>query len=257
MKPVPDWLCSTPIAYRGLHDSNAGIPENSLAAFDAAAMAGYPVELDVQLSADGVVMVFHDTNLDRLTAERGPIGARTVSELERLLLLGTTEAIPTFSDILRIIAGRVPVIVEIKNDRNPVGPLEAATHNCLKEHGTTNFTVQSFRPESLAWYVAHAPEIVRGQLAWNAENNGTGRTHGRPAMLRRLMFDYLSRPDYISYDIAALPYPPVARARRAGLPVIGYTAHSETEWLHAMPYVDGIIFEGFRPTGNMEERETA
>jgi glycerophosphoryl diester phosphodiesterase len=122
---MPSWLRETPVAHRGLHDQAAGVPENSLAAFRAAADAGYAMEFDVRLSADGIVMVFHDAKLKRLTGRPGLVAETPSAALRQLHLHGTGETIPTLTQVLQVIAGRVPLLIEVKNYGNdPVGPLE-------------------------------------------------------------------------------------------------------------------------------------
>jgi len=249
MSRLPGWLLSEPIAHRGLHDAAAGVIENSLPAFAQAADAGMPVELDVQLSADDVPMVFHDMQLDRLTPAKGAVLAQKSQDLQRLQLHGTGETIPSLAQVLARLAGRVPMVFDIKGLKDPVGICEAAMLQLLSNYPGA-FTIQSFRPERLDWLRHHAPAVVRGQLACDFERpDRVGfLTAPRRAMLKRLMFNYLSRPDYISYDIADLPYRPVTDERRRGLPVIGYTAHSQAELARVQPYIDNIIFEGFRPS---------
>ena len=127
----PAALVKAPFAHRGFHDLNAGRPENSPAAFSAAVERGYAIELDVQLSSDGQAMVFHDYALDRLTAESGPIQQRTAEALAQIKLKGGTDTIQTLPQILSLIDGRVPLLVEIKDQDgamgDAIGPLEVAT----------------------------------------------------------------------------------------------------------------------------------
>ncbi|HZD24631.1 MAG TPA: glycerophosphodiester phosphodiesterase family protein [Alphaproteobacteria bacterium] len=246
---VPDWLLAPPVAHRGLHDAGKGIPENSLAAFAAAVAAGYGIELDVRPAADGTVMVFHDATLARLTGAEGRVDALDAAALGRLRLAGTDEAIPRFAEVLDLIAGRVPLLVELKTfESTRIGPLEQATLALLKGY-VGPFAVQSFSPLTLRWFREAAPEVVRGQLSGNFERyaDAGGMPRGRRAMLRRLMFNYHSRPHYISYDVGDLPYAPVAAERRAGRPVVGFTVRSEAEARRLAPYMDNMIFEGFRP----------
>ncbi|KMO15708.1 glycerophosphodiester phosphodiesterase family protein, partial [Methylobacterium platani] len=113
-RSAPDWLTARPIAHRGLHDRHAGIPENTLAAAEAAIAGGYAIECDVQLSRDGEAMVFHDAGLGRLTGADGLVRERDAADLKALTVLGSGEPVPTLPDFLRRIAGRTPLIVEVK-----------------------------------------------------------------------------------------------------------------------------------------------
>jgi glycerophosphoryl diester phosphodiesterase len=244
----PSWLTEVPVAHRGLHNIDAGLPENSLAAFDAAALAAYPVEFDVRLARDGTVMVFHDATLDRLTGRTGRVIDLDAAELQSLRLAGSDQCIPTFAQVLALLDGRVPAIVEIKSFEGAVGPCEEATLKVLESyHG--EYTIQSFNPYCLDWVRRHAPEIIRGQLSGNFERYDSHQPLGQRKMLRRLMFDYLSQPDYISYDVNDLPYLPVEQERARGRPNIAFTVKSQAQYERIAPYVDNIIFEGFRPGG--------
>jgi glycerophosphoryl diester phosphodiesterase len=121
----PD-LLRLPIAHRALHDLQARAPENSMPAIRAAIEEGYAIEIDLQLSADGVPMVFHDDELDRLTYETGPVRARSVAELQRIRVRHSPEPIPTFRQVLAEVAGRVPLLIEIKDQSGCMGPTDGA-----------------------------------------------------------------------------------------------------------------------------------
>lgn len=248
MSRVPGWLCARPVAHRGLHDRAAGAPENSLAAFAAAVAAGYPVEFDVRLARDGTVMVFHDAALDRLTGRTGRVIDADAGELRTLRLAGSAETIPTFAEVLGVLDGKVGAIVEIKSFEGPVGPSETATLAVLRDYRGP-FAIQSFNPASLAYVHRHASAIVRGQLSGNFERYRDDLPLNQRRMLRRLMYDYLSQPDYISYDVDDLPYLPVERERRRGRPNIAFTVKNAAQHQRMAPHVDNIIFEGFTPEG--------
>ena len=254
MSRVPDWLMHRPIAHRGLHDESRAIVENSLPAFWAAARAGYPIELDVRLLADGEVAVFHDRELDRLTGASGAIASRTSKELSTITLSDASTGddpkrddarIPLLRDVLDLIAGATPLLIEIKNE-GEVGALETATAaTLLKYRGP--FVIQSFNPDTVLWWRERAPDVVRGLLAgdfrYEAVDEKTRRRLQNMEDLERCA------PDFIGYDIRLLPFERVAKERKAGRPVIGWTARSREDAERALPHVDNIIFEGFDPTG--------
>ncbi|MFN6979350.1 MAG: glycerophosphodiester phosphodiesterase family protein, partial [Gemmobacter sp.] len=162
---LPAAFLATPIAHRGYHDRAAGRIENSRAAVTAAVAAGYGIEIDLQLSADGRAMVFHDDTLDRLTAERGPVAARTAEALGAIALTGGGEAIPSFAEILALVAGRVPLLVEIKDQDGAmgasVGALEAAAAGDLAGYAGP-VAVMSFNPHSMMAMARLAPDVPRG-----------------------------------------------------------------------------------------------
>ena len=148
-----------PIAHRAYH--GPGKPENSRAAIRAAVEAGYGIEIDLQPAADGTPMVFHDATLDRMTDATGPVTARSVAELDRIRLGGTDETIPTLAEILQTIAGRVALLVEIKDQGEALGALEARTAEVLAGYQGP-LAVMSFNPHSVLAMASAAPEITRG-----------------------------------------------------------------------------------------------
>ncbi|MDR1815832.1 MAG: glycerophosphodiester phosphodiesterase [Clostridiales Family XIII bacterium] len=237
------WLRTRPVAHRGLHDGNRAVPENSMAAFRAAAAAWHPIETDVQLTKDGWLVCFHDFDLMRMTGAQGFVRERTLAELRELRLAKTTEAIPTLEELLETVGDRVPLLIEIKNDGR-AGLLEdrlcGTLYDCGRRYGTV-FAVQSFNPFSLARVRKNRPEILRGQLcAWFTKNQ---LPLYKRVPLRRFRLNFLSKPDFISYAIGDLPNPQVAAFRAAGLPVLGWTARTEAEREKAARYCDNIIFE--------------
>lgn len=235
------WLLKTPIAHRGLYN-NITIPENSMPAFEHAVKNGYPIELDVQLLSDGHIAVFHDTYLERLTDQRGSILRKTSKVVKKIRLLDTDEKIPLFEDVLDLVKGKVPLLIEIKNRRR-VGKLESRLLEILLNY-KGEYAVESFNPFSVKWFRENAPRIIRGQLSGAI---GTKREINNRALLRGAFFRILTRPDFIAYDIRYLPSRKVSRLRNLGFPVIGYTAKSKTSFQNALQYCDNVIFEGFNP----------
>lgn len=155
------WLVTRPIAHRGLHDSDQGIPENSLASFDRASINGFPAELDVQLSNDGHVVVFHDTNLIRMTGMNAVVHETSYSVMSRLRLHESDERIPTLTEVLDLVDDRVPIIVEVKS-AHAAGNLEGKVLKILRSRKQTAAIV-SFNPRSLRYFRAMAPELPLGQ----------------------------------------------------------------------------------------------
>jgi len=243
-----DWLRNLPVAHRGLHDASKGLIENSPSAFEAAARAGYAIELDVHASLDGVVIVFHDKELDRVTRETGLLKERTAHELSQVLLDGSADTIPTLRDVLGQVAGRVPLLIEIKNTGRHVGALENAVADLLATYNG-EVAVQSFNPYSMGWFADNAPKILRGQISegYRDEKEDVHLSPLERFALRHILMSPVSRPNFIAYDCAALPAPGPRVARAIGLPILSWTVRSERTWDRIRPYVDNIIFEGFRP----------
>lgn len=237
------WILNVPVAHRGLHSGDAGCPENSLPAFEAALRAGYAVELDVRLSADQDVVVFHDRDLERMTGRRSPIALCSRGEIRRLRLLGTAHRVPSLVEVLDLVGEKVPLLVEIK-DQPRLSELCAATYSRLRRHRGP-FAVQSFNPRAMGWFARHAPEVLRGQIS--GDFRGEDLPFHKKFLLERLLLNRVSRPHFIAYDHRALPCRPVARARGRGLPVLAWTVRSEHDAARALRHSDNVIFEGFRP----------
>ena len=245
--PLPAGFCARPFAHRGLHDRAQGRIENSRAAVQAAVAAGYAIEIDVQLSSDGDAMVFHDDTLDRLTREKGPVRDRTAAELGTIPLAGGIgETIPTLAEVLALVAGRVPMAVEIKDqggtmDAAGVGPLEARVAALLGGYAGP-VAPMSFNPEAIAEMARLAPALPRGLVA--------GGDYGalpaaKAEALRGLADAGRVGAAFVSVFHRELPAPRVAALRKAGVAVLCWTIRSPAEAAAAAPHVDAITFEGF------------
>lgn len=244
----PDFLRLS-LAHRGLHDRAAGVIENSLSAMRAAADAGYGIEIDVQVSADGAAMTFHDDALDRLTAEAGPVNARRAADLARIALTGGGgDLIPTLAETLAVVAGRVPVVIEIKRQADGPGPLAAATAAALASYSGLA-AVMSFDPRAIAWFRDNAPNVPRGLVshAFDDPKDDAGLSAAARAALADLAhFDTLGA-DFVSYGATDLPRPAVAALRARGVPALCWTIRTEAAARAALRHADNITFEGFRP----------
>jgi glycerophosphoryl diester phosphodiesterase len=239
--PSPEkvgWLGTVRYAHRGLH--GPGIPENSLSAFRAAIERGMGIECDVQRSADGQAMVFHDFELDRLTAEQGAVGQRNVEELTRIELSGSHDRIPTLRRMLDEVAGRVPILIEIKSKRGSfkhAGALCQAVRRTLEGYPGQH-AIMSFDPRVVRWFADRSPLTVRG-LVMTEEND-----KALPGRIRRRLFLWKARPDFLAYDIRDLPSRFAASQRRRGLPVLTWTVRSAEHRERAAEYADAPIAEG-------------
>lgn len=234
------WLVKDYIAHRGLH--NDSLPENSLGAFANAINEGYAIELDVQQIADGTVIVFHDYSLSRMTGKDGYTKNLIKAELSSYTLANTEYYIPTLAEVLQLVDGQVPLLIEIKNE-GKVGSLEKATYDLLKDYNG-DFAIQSFNPYSLEWFKNNAPNIWRGQLSsfFKGENLSFAK---RFALKRMLLNKKVSCPDFISYNVDNLPNFYVNRYKK--LPLLAWVVRSQTEYMKAVKHCDNIIFEGFEP----------
>lgn len=228
-------------AHRGLFDLSQGVAENSLAAFSLAAERGFGIELDVQLSSDGTPMIFHDKTLDRACGVSGRLCEKSERELAELSLFGIPDArIPTLAEVLTLVDGRVPLLVEIKEHPSPSAVSSAVAP--LLDTYRGRYLVEAFHPLSLLWFRRHRPAVLRGQLSSAFLRNPKTRTP-RYAILHFFLLNFLSRPDFIAYKLHDRASP-VIRILRAlfGVPLLGWTARTEAEY--GAPGFDTLIFEG-------------
>ena len=239
---LPDWITARPIAHRGLFDPGRSIPENSLAGVRAAIESGYPAELDLRAAKDGVA-VFHDSDLGRMTARGGRVSEMPLAELRRITLAKTGETIPSLEDVLDLTNGRVPLMLEIKNDGRP-GSLERTLRDRLVSY-RGDAAVVSFNPFSLGWFARHAPDIPRGQTA--ARFTDSGLPAWRRVLQRNFLLNFISRPHFLLYELESLPQPAASFWRRCGMKLIAYTVRSSADVMAAREHADNFIFEKIRP----------
>jgi glycerophosphoryl diester phosphodiesterase len=197
---------------------------------------GFGVELDVQLSRDGEAMVFHDYQLDRLTAGKGPVAARTAAELQSLRLNLCGERMPRLTEALSIVGGRQPLLIEVKSPHRQVARLCAAVARALAGYRGA-VAAMSFNPEVGAWFGRHAPDTLRGLVVTESGNRGLRGRIARPLALWR------ARADFLAYDIRDLPSRFAGAERLRGVPVYTWTVRSEADRARASAHADQIIFE--------------
>ena len=231
-------------AHRGLH--GGGRAENSLSAFKAAADAGFAIELDVRLSSDGVLMVFHDDTLDRMTEVTGRVDSVTAKELSALTLGGTEDTIPTFAEVLELVGGRVPILVEIKEDAGKYCVTEK-TVEALKAY-KGEFLIESFNPLALARVKKLMPDAVRGILS---ESFLKEKKYRSPTyfLLQNLLLNFLCKPDFVAFNHEHSKNCALRLVRRIfRVPTLAWTVRSEREERLAKSHgFDGIIFENYNP----------
>lgn len=234
------WLVETPIAHRGLHGKN--VPENSLLAFSKAIEKGYAIEFDVQMLADGTLVLFNDESLARMTGNDGYLKYLHKEDLKALTLKGTKEHIPTLEQALELVDGKVPLLIEIKNPYK-VGKIEQAVIDVLKKY-KGEFAVQSFNPYSVGYFKKHAPNFVRGQLS--SYFKGERLNFFKKLVLRRMSLNKkVSEPHFINYEESALPNRYVKKYKN--LPLLAHVVKSKEEYLKVVKYCDNIVFENFDP----------
>lgn len=235
-------------AHRGLHDNRAGIPENSLIAFRRAVEEGFGIELDVQLTGDGIPVVFHDFTLKRICGTEGKPGEYTYEELRKLRLCGTQEQIPKLEEVLQLVDGRVPLIVELKIERTDMSLCPAVDRLLSAYQGL--YCIESFNPLAVFWYRRHRREVVRGQLsdAFLKEGEYVGTIS---FLLQNLLLNWVSRPDFIAYNCK---YPKILSRRICRSlyhsKAAAWTIRSREQLAEAKKHFDMFIFDSFMPTNH-------
>jgi glycerophosphoryl diester phosphodiesterase len=249
--PLPAAFLTRPLAHRALHDRAAGRPENSRAAVRAAIAAGYGIEIDVQMSADGQAMVFHDEDLDRLTTRHGPVRNRTAADLGRITLRDAEDGIPTLPEVLALVAGRVPLLIEVKDQTLTMsetdGRLESATAAALHPYAGP-VAVMSFNPHAVAWMARLAPQLPRGLTTsaydpedWSPLPEATcSRLRGIPDYDR-------TGASFVSHEAADLSRPRVAALKAQGAAILCWTTRSPAAEDQARRVAHNITFEGYAP----------
>lgn len=236
------WLTDVFVAHRGLFDNEKGIPENSLPAFELAAKNGFAIEMDVQASKDGVLVVFHDDTLKRMTGADGKLSDYTFEELSALRLLDTDCQIPTFEQFLQVANG-ANLVVEIKTHAN-IGELEQKVYEALKGY-KGNYCIESFNPFIVRWFKVHAPEVIRGQLSFSFEN--TGFLPFKRWLLAKLKLCVWNGSQFIAYDATTLKGNRAVARFRKKIPVICWTVKSQKQYDELHDYFDNMIFDSFYP----------
>lgn len=234
-----DWLTARPIAHRGLHDLNKSRWENTLSAFHAATDRNYAIECDVHLSSDGVPVVFHDKDLKRLANVEGLIFEKTAAQMADLRIGGTEDHAPTLKETLDLVAGRVPLVIELKGIEGKDEGLVAAVAALLREYDGPA-AIMSFDHWLIRQFAAHAPGIPAGLTA-----------HGNKPEELEAHFSMLAHPiSFVSWGVHDLPSPFVAFARdELSMPVITWTVRDEESRRATQTYADQMTFEGFDPDG--------
>ncbi|MDQ7260801.1 glycerophosphodiester phosphodiesterase family protein [Paracoccus sp. PS-1] len=244
----PDFL-RLPVAHRGLH--GPGVPENSMAAFRAAIAAGYGIECDIQRASDGTALVFHDDDLPRLTGAEGLVSALGIDALSMLRIMGTEEHIPTLAELLDEVAGRVPLLIEIKDQSMrssaEVGDLQAEVARLLSGYDGP-VAVMSFNPHAVAAFHAAAPGVTVGLTTCGYEAGDwpmlDDATRAHLAAIGD--FDRVGA-SFISHDRRDLGNPAVAALKARGVPVLCWTVRSTAAEAEARRVADNITFEHYLP----------
>jgi glycerophosphoryl diester phosphodiesterase len=243
------WLTERPIAHRGLHDASAGIIENTASAFSAAIHAGYGIECDIQVSADGEAMVHHDDALGRLTEGDGALAAMSAAAIQAVRFKQSADRILTLSELCDLVGARVPLLVEIKSRFDGDLRLVARAAAVLARHQDPA-ALMSFDPAPVAWLSRHAPALARGIVAERHYDHPewAAATRAQKFQLAHLLHTPTTRPHFVAYAVRDLPAPgPWVTRNLFRLPLLTWTVRSDDDRRRAAHYADQMIFEGFHP----------
>ena len=246
---LPPVFLGAPLAHRALHDVTDGRPENSRAAIRAAMARGYGLEIDLQLSRDGLAMVFHDDDLDRLTGESGPVAARDAQTLARIRLRGVDEGVPSFAEVLDLVAARAPLLVELKDQHGALGPtdgrLEQAVAQDLQGYEGP-LALMSFNPSMMVEMARLAPDWPRGIVtcAYTARDWPTLSEPTRAHL--QTIPDYVrAGAVFVSHDVHDLHSPHLRKVQDQGAVVFTWTVRSTAQEKEARKVAQNITFEGY------------
>jgi glycerophosphoryl diester phosphodiesterase len=248
--PSLDWLTAKPIAHRGLHNTALGLIENTAGAVRAAVDAGYGIELDLQVTADGEAMVHHDAELGRLTEGKDRLDQLSAAALKRVAFRDSDERMMTLGELCELVDGRVPMLLELKSRFDGDGRLPLRVASVLAGYNGPAAPM-SFDPMQLSWLRQKAPRLPRGIVA--AKYRPHPYWDQMPAWLRHGMGSLLpgvltGRPHFVAYACSDLPALAPWLARHVlCLPLMTWVVRSDAERQRAMRFADQIIFEGFRP----------
>ncbi len=226
------------IAHRGLFDREK-IPENSMLAFEKAIEKGYAIELDVNMTKDGYIVVFHDNSLKRMTGIKNDIATMTLSEIKKLKLLGTENRIPTFEDVLLQVSGRVPLLIEVKIN-NRYKELMKKLINLLEKYNG-NYSIQSFDPRIVYFLKKNAPQISRGQIS--SKNIREVKSRVLKILLGKMIFNVITKPNFISYQYLSINSKFYLKQKNKGRDVIAWTLKNKEDYEKIKDFCDMVVFE--------------
>lgn len=222
------------IAHRGIHD-NKNIYENTLESFKLAIKKGYIIELDVRITKDKQIVVFHDNNTKRITKQERIVEESTYQELNNQNIIH----IPLLSEVLELVNGKVPLLIELKQT-NKVGELENLFMKIMKKY-KGKYAIQSFNPNVLYWFKRNYPKVLRGQLSYKYNKQKISTI--KKAILSNMLLNIFTKPNFISYKYNELSLEKINKYKKKNIHLIGWTITNEREFNHYKEYYDNLICE--------------
>src|SRR5690554_1390491 len=235
-----NFLTSYKFAHRGLH--NNIIPENSFKSFINAIENGYAIELDIRVTKDNKWVVFHDKSLKRMAKEDINLSDLDYDDLKHHLLGNSLETIPLFENVLNLVNGKTPLLIEIKPIKNKKKHLKTLVN--LLDSYKGDFAIFSFSPFIINWFKKNRPNYIRGQISSFFEDNKL--PNFLKYFYKSMFFNRFTKPEFISYNIENIPNKYINKARSKGIILFGYTARSIEEYQKALKYLDNVVFENFK-----------
>ena len=237
------WLKDHLIAHRGLHTKDGLIPENSFKAFSQALKHGYSIECDLNILNDGTVVVFHDHHMMRLCGKDLYLNEVSYADIKSITYLNTKETILTFKDLLALVDGKVPLLIELK----PFGNMLALCQNVMSLLKTYQgvYAIFSFHPKIVGWFKKNHPSVIRGQISSYFKDEKLGVFN--KYLAKRMVFNRFTKPDFISYDITNLPNKYADYYAKKGLVVLSFAARNQAEFNRIKARYDNVVFEYFNP----------
>lgn len=237
------WLQHNLIAHRGLYTKDQQIPENTIAAFQNALNHGYTIEIDVNLLKDGTVVSYHDPTLKRLFNEEIPLSELTFEDIQTYRFSGG-EGIPSLDEVLQFVNGKVPLLIELK----PFGDVKTLCHQVMKvlQNYTGSYALFSFHPRVVYCLKKHYPHVIRGQIAETYKTNKRLNFIVK-WLLRTMVFNLFTKPDFISYWIHDLPLKRLDKLKAKGMTIISYAAQNQAEFSMVKKHYHNVVFEFFHP----------
>lgn len=231
---------NTLIAHRGLFNNDKGVIENTIQAFEKAIEYKYIIELDVHSISDNIIVVFHDDNLKRLTGIDKKIKECTYNELRKIRLNNTDSYIPTLEEVLQLVDGKVPILIELKYNKF-VGVLEKELMKILSKY-TGEYAIQSFNPLSIIWFRIKHPHILRGQIVSDFKYQKINPV--KSYLLTKMCFNIFSQPNYISFNIHDVELDKIESFKKK-YTVLGWTVKTQEEYMQLREHYDNLICEQF------------
>ena len=238
------WIKESLIAHRGLHSKDKTIPENSIAAISLAMEKGYGIELDINVLKDGTVVVFHDNNLKRLVGKDDFLNELNLEDLNGLKILNSEEKIPTLQEVLQLVNGKVPLLIELK----PLGDNKLLCEKFIETISGYQgaFAIHSFNPYIIHWFKKNHPSIIRGQITEFFSNDLKMKKLTK-YLMKAMIFNVFTKPDFINYGIQDLPNKYCDRVYKKGMCVISYASRNQEEFDMVKHNYDNSVFEFFIP----------